>query len=170
MHIDVFVLFYLFFLRCPDEFVVKSLDISDAAIVNDIWYSRQEGSLEFIRSLIQYNISLGVYRKDSKELVAWCTRFVQSIFFFLIVWKLYFYFTFRCQCGFLGTLHVREGYRRHGLASVLIKEFFKRVSQEGHAMRTMINASNEISKNLFTKFGFHSQEEVFIVRCPSKET
>ncbi|XP_073821024.1 uncharacterized protein isoform X2 [Musca autumnalis] len=132
---------------CPDEFVVRTLCISDATIINDTWYSRQNGSIDFFRNLIEYNICLGIYRKDNNELVAWCTR---------------------CPCGFLGTLHVREVYRRHGLASVLINEFSKRVAQQGDSVRTMIYDGNEISKKLFLKHGFQSEETVFIVRCETK--
>uniref|UniRef100_A0A1I8P225 N-acetyltransferase domain-containing protein n=2 Tax=Stomoxys calcitrans TaxID=35570 RepID=A0A1I8P225_STOCA len=130
--------------QCPEGFEVRPLSVSDAATVNNLWYSRQDGSLDFLESVITYNISLGVYRKDTNELIAWCTR---------------------CPCGFLGTLHVREEHRRHGLASLLINEFSQRLAKEGECVRVMINEMNRTSMNLFTKFGFRLHEKVFILFC-----
>lgn len=65
----------------------------------------------------------------------------------------------------MGTLHVREEYRRLGLASVLINEFSQRLAQEGESTRVMINEMNRMSTNLFTKFGFRYHEKVFILFC-----
>ncbi|XP_075154033.1 uncharacterized protein LOC142227390 [Haematobia irritans] len=134
---------------CPEKYEVRPLSVPDATTINNLWYSRQEGSLDFLETLIAYNISLGVYAKDTNELIAWCTR---------------------CPCGFLGTLHVREEYRRHGLASLLIQEFSQRLAEEGETVRVMINEMNRTSMNLFTKFGFRLHEKVFILFCEPRSS
>ncbi|KAM7340997.1 uncharacterized protein ACRADG_001122 [Cochliomyia hominivorax] len=129
-------------IEIPNTLVLRSLSNSDAKIIDDIWYSRQSGSLEFIQSLIKYNVSFGLYRKDTNELVAWCTR---------------------CQCGFLGTLHVRDEYRGQGLATILIEAFSQKIIQLGEDVRTVINDNNQVSRKLFNKLGFKYQEDVYII-------
>ncbi|XP_023295484.2 uncharacterized protein LOC111678378 [Lucilia cuprina] len=126
----------------PNTLVLRSLSITDANLINETWYSRQNGSLEFLQTLIKYNINLGLYTKDTNELVAWCTR---------------------CQCGFLGTLHVKENYRGQGLATVLIERFSQKIIECGEDVRTLINNNNLASQKLFGKLGFKYQEDVFIM-------
>ncbi|TMW39337.1 hypothetical protein DOY81_015583, partial [Sarcophaga bullata] len=99
-------------------------------------------SFEFIEALIVYNFSLGLYKRDTNELIAWCTR---------------------CQCGFLGTLHVKEEYRRLGLASILIDEYSKRIHELGEDVRTVIDDYNTASRKVFGKLGFENQQDVVIV-------
>ncbi|TMW43518.1 hypothetical protein DOY81_011401 [Sarcophaga bullata] len=129
-------------IKCPDSLVLRSLSVEDAKIINDVWYSRQNGSLEFIETLIKYNISLGLYKKDTDELIAWCTR---------------------CQSGFLGTLHVKEEYREQGLATILIEEYSRRILERGEDVRTLINDNNLVSQKVFAKLGFEYQEDVVIM-------
>ncbi|XP_065357002.1 uncharacterized protein LOC135951307 [Calliphora vicina] len=126
----------------PNTLVLRPLSTTDANLINDTWYSRQNGSLEFIQSLITYNINLGLYTKYTNELVAWCTR---------------------CQCGFLGTLHVKDEYRGQGLATILIEMYSRKIIERGEDVRTMINDNNLVSKTLFSKLGFKYQEDVFIM-------
>ena len=72
-------------------------------------------------------------------------------------------FNFRCQCGFLGTLHVKEEYRGQGLATILIEEYSRRILERGEDVRTLINDNNLISKKVFAKLGFESQQDVVIM-------
>lgn len=65
----------------------------------------------------------------------------------------------------MGTLHVREEYRRQGLASILIDEFSRRVAMQGDDVRVMIHEMNQKSKDLYTKFQFRFHEKVFIFNC-----
>ena len=72
-------------------------------------------------------------------------------------------FDFRCQCGFLGTLHVKAEYRRLGLASVLIDEYSRRIHELGEDVRTVIDDYNTASRKVFCKLGFENQQDVVIV-------
>lgn len=67
-------MYNLYFFSIPNSLELRSLTVEDAEIINNTWYSRQNGSLEFIQTLIKYNLNLGLYTKDTNELVAWCTR------------------------------------------------------------------------------------------------
>lgn len=56
------------------EYEFRPLAPDAAVIVDNIWYSRAKGSLEFIKRLIKYNYNIGIYLKSSGELIGWCIR------------------------------------------------------------------------------------------------
>ena len=50
---------------------MQPLQKKHAELVHDIWTNKKEGSLEYIRGLIQINKTLGIFKKSTGELVAW---------------------------------------------------------------------------------------------------
>lgn len=45
----------------------------DAKIADDVWPNKHDGSLFFLKRLIELNPNIGAYNENN-ELVAWCFR------------------------------------------------------------------------------------------------
>ncbi|XP_067623905.1 uncharacterized protein [Eurosta solidaginis] len=132
----------------PPELEFRPLSLSDAPIVNDIWYSRQHGSLEYIKRLITYNQSIGIYIKTTGELIAWCIR---------------------CNLGLLGMLHVKDAYRGYGFAIAIIHRFWCQLAEAGEDTITMIADGNTTSLGLFNKLNFKEIGFTYIIRSKRVE-
>ncbi|XP_034473651.1 uncharacterized protein LOC117781043 isoform X2 [Drosophila innubila] len=57
----------------PSGITLRKLETEDAAGINEIWPHREEGSEEFVKRLIDHNISVGACDINGK-LIAWCLR------------------------------------------------------------------------------------------------
>uniref|UniRef100_A0A1A9WXN2 N-acetyltransferase domain-containing protein n=1 Tax=Glossina brevipalpis TaxID=37001 RepID=A0A1A9WXN2_9MUSC len=125
---------------CPDSYYVKSLTAKDdAIIIDDHWPNHHQGSLFLINRLIEWNINMGVYDKNTNELVAWCLRL---------------------QGGFLGALQVKDSYKRLGLGSVVTRAISLALAQSGADVMALVNEENQPSRGMFEKLGFS-----VIARC-----
>ncbi|XP_054082931.1 uncharacterized protein LOC105209797 [Zeugodacus cucurbitae] len=127
---------------CPSGFKMRSLNIADAKLINELWHANNAGSLEIIKRLIIYNNNIGVYAQESGELVAWCIR---------------------CQSGFIGMLHVKPTYRRSGLALLLCLAMVQEIATQGDEVRAMIHEHNEASKELCKKLCFQQTGVTHII-------
>ncbi|XP_011178648.2 uncharacterized protein LOC105209754 [Zeugodacus cucurbitae] len=133
----------------PSEYEFRPLSPDDAVIVNDIWYSRANGTLEFIKQLIRNNYNIGIYLKSTGELIAWCIR---------------------CNLGLLGMLHVKDAHRGRGLAVAMVHYLSRQYAQAGDDATTMISYSNTASISLFTKLNFRKVGTTHIFRTKRSET
>lgn len=57
--------------KVPEDLEMRSLTKSDASNINNLWPHRFPGSEEYLKNLIVHNISLGLFNKNSNEVVAW---------------------------------------------------------------------------------------------------
>lgn len=55
----------------PEDLEMRSLTKSDAANINNLWPHRFPGSEEYLKNLINHNISVALFNKNSNEVVAW---------------------------------------------------------------------------------------------------
>nr|XP_014096282.1 uncharacterized protein LOC106621814 [Bactrocera oleae]XP_036225265.1 uncharacterized protein LOC106621814 [Bactrocera oleae] len=130
------------------EYEFRPLAPDAAVIVDNIWYSRAKGSLEFIKRLIKYNYNIGIYLKSSGELIGWCIR---------------------CNLGLLGMLHVKDAHRGHGLAGAMVQLLSRQFAQAGDDASTMISYGNSASISLFTKLNFKTVGTTYIFRTKRNE-
>ncbi|XP_037710993.1 uncharacterized protein LOC119548003 [Drosophila subpulchrella] len=118
--------------EAPVGFVLKSLSVADAPLINAEWPNRHSGSLFFIERQIRMCVSAGLYREDTNELVAWCIRL---------------------QGGYLGALQVKDSYKRRGFGSVVTREISYRLAAQGHDVMGLVAHSNKPSSGMASKLG-----------------
>ncbi|EDW88435.1 uncharacterized protein LOC6527635 [Drosophila yakuba] len=121
-----------FTIQVPAGLTLRNVNLEDAETINEIWPHRAPGSIEFVRSLIKYNINLGAY-DDNIKLVAWCLRL---------------------PIGSLGVLQVLESHKRLGLGSLMVKSMAKKISAAGDPVFTPVVTKNTASRSMFEKLGF----------------
>ncbi|XP_055375764.1 uncharacterized protein LOC129608331 [Condylostylus longicornis] len=93
-----------------------------------------------MKRLIRYNPSIGAYRKDTGELMAWCL----------------------CQVvGSLGSLQVKEQYLRQGLGALLVKSMSKIFMNCGMESFAAVVVNNIASDNMFKKLGFEKTDIIY---------
>ncbi|XP_017051516.1 uncharacterized protein LOC108095091 [Drosophila ficusphila] len=129
--------------EAPVGFVLRSLSVSDAPLVNEEWPNHHLGSLYFIERQIQMCVSVGLYQEDTQQLVAWCIRL---------------------QGGYLGALQVRDSHKRRGFGSVVTREISYRLAAQGHDVMALVGHSNKPSSGMFSKLGFQVIDQCLWLR------
>ncbi|XP_022232625.2 uncharacterized protein LOC111081018 [Drosophila obscura] len=117
----------------PAGFILKSLSVADAPLINEAWPNHHLGSLYFIQRQIRMCVNAGLYAEESQELVAWCIRL---------------------QGGYLGALQVKSGHERRGFGSLVTREISHRLAAQGHDVMALVGPSNKPSAGMFSKLGF----------------
>ncbi|XP_070075770.1 uncharacterized protein [Drosophila takahashii] len=132
----------------PAGFILRSLNVADAPLINEEWPNHHMGSLFFIERQIRMCVSAGLYREDPQELVAWCIRL---------------------QGGYLGALQVKNSYQRRGFGSVVTREISYRLAFQGHDVMALVGHSNKPSAGMFNKLGFQVIDQCLWLRTePTK--
>ncbi|XP_017067904.2 uncharacterized protein LOC108105704 [Drosophila eugracilis] len=132
----------------PAGFTLRSLSVADAPLVNEEWPNHHLGSLFFIERQIRMCVSVGLYQKDSQELVAWCIRL---------------------QGGYLGALQVKDSHKRRGFGSVVTREISYRLAEQGHDVMALVGHLNKPSSGMFSKLGFKVIDQCLWLRTkPTK--
>lgn len=132
----------------PAGFVLKSLSVEDAPLVNEEWPNHHLGSLFFIERQIRMCVSVGLYQEDTQELMAWCIRL---------------------QGGYLGALQVKDSHKRRGFGSLVTREISYRLAAQGHDVMALVGPSNKPSAGMFTKLGFKVIDQCLWLRTePTK--
>lgn len=124
---------------CPDDLYVDFLDADHAEIVNDSWPHKFEGSLEFIRTTIQLNFGLGLFRKADKKLLS---------------------FGLFAHYGGIGMLYTPEEFRRKGYAAIVILAISKELVARGLNPHAYVLHPNKPSATLFRKLGFEVADNI----------
>uniref|UniRef100_A0A182WFH2 N-acetyltransferase domain-containing protein n=1 Tax=Anopheles minimus TaxID=112268 RepID=A0A182WFH2_9DIPT len=127
----------------PEGFELKPLSSEDAAIADDVWPNRHQGSLFFLQRLAAWNANVGLYECSTGKLVAWC---------------------FRLQAGPLGALQVDMGYLRRGFGTVVAIATAKQIADLGHDCFALVNANNVPSRTMFERIGFKHRGEAYWIR------
>ncbi|XP_004530386.1 uncharacterized protein LOC101459787 [Ceratitis capitata] len=131
-------------INCPDGFLLRPLNAAtDADLIDTLWPNHHQGSRFLIKRLIEWNANMGVYTKDSNELVAWCLRL---------------------QGGFLGALQVKENFKRRGLGSVVAAATARRIAEQGDDVMALVNEVNLASRGMFDKLGFKIVDKCYWLR------
>ncbi|KAG5668947.1 hypothetical protein PVAND_016853 [Polypedilum vanderplanki] len=119
----------------PYDFEIKNLSLDDAEKINSVWAFASPGSLNFIRYVIKFNASIGIYKKSTKTLIAWCLEYDH-------------------HC--LLALQVDANHLRKGFGILAAKALTKKLAEEKKVdVVTTIVCENYKSKNLFDKIGFN---------------
>nr|XP_017012205.2 uncharacterized protein LOC108067608 [Drosophila takahashii]XP_017012206.2 uncharacterized protein LOC108067608 [Drosophila takahashii]XP_017012208.2 uncharacterized protein LOC108067608 [Drosophila takahashii] len=121
-------------------FSLKSVSLEDAQVINDHWEWSEHGGLSYIQRQICYNTSVGLYKDEDNELVAWCIR---------------------AQDGLLAALQVKPSYKRRGFGVMIVKEYSRREAEQGRDIITEVVSENKASLNLFKKLGFSIKDQCY---------
>lgn len=123
-----------FYFRCPDEVYLSNIRKEDIPFIDSRWPHRYPGSVDFLTHTITMNGGLGLYLKESNQIVAWILR---------------------NQHNGIGVLQTIEEFRRRGFAGLLIKAMSKKMAKEcGIDVHTCIVRENHASLKLFKTLGF----------------
>lgn len=123
-----------FVIDMPNGYTLKRMSTLDhARTANDLWPYKHDGSLYYLKRLIDLNPSVGVFDTVTDELIAWCFRF---------------------QSGFLGALQVKEAYFRQGFGTLATKAFCKVLGEMEMDVLVLIADKNIASKRTFKALGF----------------
>lgn len=120
----------------------------DAKIADDVWPNKHQGSLFFLKRLIDWNPNIGAYTKEDNKLVAWC---------------------FRLQAGPLGALQVDENYKRKGLGSLVTKKMCLIMAEMNQDTFALVNVTNAASRKMLEKVGFKAIDKCYWLRNFPKE-
>ncbi|KRF81378.1 uncharacterized protein [Drosophila virilis] len=123
----------------PAGIQLRSLNTADAAIVNGNWPYGSKDSVQFVKRLIEYNVSIGAYDAYGK-LLAWCLRL---------------------PIGALGLLQVMDSHRRLGLGSLMVRVLSSKISELGDEVLAPVVTENTPSRRLFEKLGFQKIDNVY---------
>lgn len=118
----------------PEGYMLKPMSTwAHAEIANNVWPNQHEGSLFFLKRLIDWNPNIGLFTKDDDKLVAWC---------------------FRLQSGPLGALQVDEKYMRKGFGSLVTRKMCQILAEMDQDTFALVGDHNEASQLMFEKIGF----------------
>lgn len=127
----------------PPGIVLRPMVVEDAAKADEVWPNRHQGSLFFLRRLIQLSPNIGAYDERTGELMAWC---------------------FRLQAGPLGALQVDERHRRKGLGTLVAKAMVIKLAEMDQDTFALVNTTNTPSRTMFEKIGFEVQDYCYWLR------
>lgn len=126
-------------IECPVDLYVDFLDIAHAEVINDSWPHKFEGSLDYIRTTIQLNFGLGLFRKVDKQVVS---------------------FGLFAHYGGIGMLYTLEEFRRKGYAAIVILAISKELVARGLNPHAYVLHVNKPSAALFRKLGFEVADNI----------
>ncbi|GAB0099332.1 uncharacterized protein DMENIID0001_151880 [Sergentomyia squamirostris] len=132
-----------------DDITIKRLTVKDAAIANDLWPYKKEGSLIFLQISAKYNMCLGAYSSNN-DLIGWI---------------------FIATSGAVGTLHVIEEYRGRKIAQALVVKICQYIGRSLQLdVHAFITHDNVPSQKLFEKLGFleNTEQGYWILTQPFK--
>ncbi|KAH8325547.1 hypothetical protein KR067_001340 [Drosophila pandora] len=128
-----------FKIEAPTGIALSNLKVEDAETINEIWPHRTDKSVNFVRSLIKYNVNVGAYDENGK-LVAWCLRL---------------------PIGSLGLLQVLETHKRLGLGSLMVRSMAIKISALGDQVLAPVVTKNIASRSMFEKLGFRPIDTIY---------
>jgi len=136
-------------LRIPDEVYVDSLKPCHAQIIYDHWAYSSETTLEIITKDIGQLPTIGVFIKESNQLVTWMMN--------------------HPPFG-LSRLHTIESHRRRGYAVLAVQCLAKKMAEAGYLPIANVAVGNLASSTLFTQqSGFkHNRNINCLMIIPNK--
>jgi len=128
----------------PDDIYVAPITEEHAEIVNEEWPHKSEGSVHFVRSMLMLNGGLGLFDKNTNQLLSWLLKNDQLI------------------PGFLQTI---GSAKRRGLGSLITQIFCKQYAEEENLdLLVFIVHDNMASQGLFRKLGFKQLNKISWLR------
>lgn len=133
---------HISFFSAPGNITLKPLSVDNAELVNDEWPNKHEGSLFFVKRLIEFNPQIGAFNEQN-ELMGWCLRL---------------------QAGPLGALQVREKFKRRGIGSLLVMAMCKMLANSDLDTFALVGVDNVASRKMFSKLGFKYADDAYWLR------
>ncbi|CAD6998150.1 unnamed protein product [Ceratitis capitata] len=120
--------------RSRNDFIMKPLNVTDAKYIDDAWKYKSAGSLYTIVRNIKYNLSWALMNQTLVN------------------------YALGCELGTIAFLHVKDNFRRRGLAEDLVRSMCHKLAEQGCDATAHIEDTNEASTKLFRKLGFQPRE------------
>lgn len=138
----------------PDDVIIKSLTYMDAKLINSVYPLRDETTADLFDRLIKYNPNLGVFDKDTGQLLAWCVQF---------------------QSGELSALQVKSAdQKRQGLATLVLIEMIRTVAENGFEPFGIISTRNKpplMMADKYSEMGVTRVSDIYhVVFGPNKKS
>lgn len=128
---------------CPPEVYLGPLKGEQGEFIDSFWPHRGGNSVEVTTFMIEKNGGIGLYLKESNDLIAWC-----------LIWA---------HLG-PGQLCVTDQHKRKGYGSLVVKAITKSLADKGVQPLLYIKNDNIASQELFKRIGY---EKFFGVRWSS---
>ncbi|XP_013115621.1 uncharacterized protein LOC106093152 [Stomoxys calcitrans] len=121
----------------PDGYELRQLQQEDAELVHSHWPNKKEGSLDYLKGLIEIDTTFGVFKKADNSLIAWI---------------------FRNEFSGLGILQVLESEQRKGFGTIVVKAISYAIAKtESINITAWILLENVKSQTLFRNIGFEAR-------------
>lgn len=118
----------------PKDVIMRELEPSHSTLMNELWPHRYPNSEKYIELLIKLNGGLGLFNKDSGEIVGWVLK---------------------NEFAGVGHLQIMPNHRQKGYGMILAKAMTKRIAQQdGGIVNVFIVDKNTNSRLLFDKLGY----------------
>ncbi|XP_065094267.1 uncharacterized protein LOC135714823 [Ochlerotatus camptorhynchus] len=118
----------------PSDVVIKELDPAYGSLMNERWPHRYPNSEMYIKLLIELNGGLGLFNKDSDDIIGWALK---------------------NEFAGVGHLQVMPKHRQKGYGELLAKAITKKIAlEDGGTVNLFIVDKNVNSIHLFTKLGY----------------
>ncbi|XP_065356120.1 uncharacterized protein LOC135950512 [Calliphora vicina] len=127
-----------FTIHAPSNVQLKPLEECHAEHINSFWPFRAPGSIDFVKSLIRQNDSVGLF--DNNNLVAWCLIHL---------------------LGSLGLLQVMDTHKRKGFGNLIVRYMSKLLAENEIEVTAPVVIDNVASRAMFEKLGFKVIEKVY---------
>ncbi|XP_058447808.1 uncharacterized protein LOC131428132 [Malaya genurostris] len=134
-------------INLPAGLKLKRLQVKHAAIANNFWPHRCEGSEYFLKRLAAWNVSVGLFN-ESDELLAWC---------------------FCWQTGAMGALEVVTEHLRKGYGTLIVKAIARELARVGLNCYGTVICTNKASQGMFDKLGFERTGSYHFVRTQPRK-
>jgi ribosomal protein S18 acetylase RimI-like enzyme len=118
----------------PEGLEIRSLSVDNTDKINSVWPHASPGSEKFIAYCIENNVNVGLYDKNTNELLAWCLAH---------------------DFTSLLALQVDENHYRKGYGEIIVRAITKKIAQTLNIdVMTNIVHANFKSMSLFEKLNF----------------
>lgn len=118
--------------KLPNDVELKELRIEDSTTINEAWPYKYPGSSSFIKSLIQFNGGLGIYKNN--EIISWIIHI---------------------ECFGLGLLQTLDEYQGKGYARFLTRALTKKISRKyDEDVILFASYSKPKTVDLYIRYGF----------------
>lgn len=117
----------------PDYIILRPLTTDNSAEVDAHLSYKSPKTEDYVRTMIEFMPSIGAFRRDTGELIAWVLNYLNESH---------------------SALTVKPEYRRQGLARLLAKKLMLDRARQGKVSHCHIMDGNVASENLFNSLGF----------------
>ncbi|KAM7340990.1 uncharacterized protein ACRADG_003981 [Cochliomyia hominivorax] len=130
----------------PSNIQLRPLEECHVEQIDSHWPKRLPHSIDFIKTLIRHNDSVGLFEDDT--LVGWCL--IRPL-------------------GSLGLLQIMDTHKRRGLGNLAVRYMSKLLAEKDIEVAATVVFDNVPSRSMFEKLGFTIIDKVYWVDKPANK-